>query len=100
MVSKYSQFVQLTAVVSVFPFQDLKHGIFFSMKLNSASLNSLKISLKNASHKIAHADCAKFLLMVSLPCLSCHKYREILLSVSYLFFFNSKDIDPCSQSAY
>ena len=71
MVSKYSQFVQLTAVVSVFPFQDLKHGIFFSMKLNSASLSSLKISLK----KCKPQDC---------PCRLCKVFVNGVASLSQL----------------
>ena len=34
------------------------------------SLNSFKKSVKNGSHKIALADCAKFMLMVLVSCLS------------------------------
>ena len=30
------------------------------------SLNSFKKSIKNGSHEIAYADCAKFILMVSI----------------------------------
>ena len=43
------------------------------------SLNSFKKSVKNGSHKIAYADCARFILMVSVSFLSCHKWGEILL---------------------
>ena len=57
------------------------------------SLKSFKKSVKKCTHKIVHADCAKFILKVSVCFLSCHKYREILLCVSYLLFFHSKDID-------
>ena len=57
------------------------------------SLNSLKKSVKNGSHKTAHSDFVKFILMVSVSFLSCHKCRKILLCVSCLLFFHSKDID-------
>ena len=75
-------------------FQDLKYGIIFPAKLNVKLLyTSSKNKLKNGSHEIAHANCTKFILMMSVSFLSCHKCREILLCVSYLLFFHSKDID-------
>ena len=64
------------------------------MKLNFKLLQTTsKNQLKNESHKIAHAGCTKFILMVLVSFLCCHKCREILLCVSYLVFFHSKDID-------
>ena len=64
------------------------------MKLNSKLLfTASKNELKNGSHMIGHTDCAKFILMVSVSFLSCHKHRETSSCVSYLLFFYSKDID-------
>ena len=56
------------------------------------SLNSFKNQLENGSHKIAHADFGKFILLVSVSLLSSHECREILLRVSFLLFFHWKDI--------
>ena len=50
---------------------------------------------KNGSHnhRTSHADCEKFILMLTVSFFSCHKCRKIVLCVSFLLFFHSKDID-------
>ena len=62
------------------------------MKINSKLLKtSSQNQLNNGSHKIAHANWGKFILMVSVSVLSCHKNREFILLAIY--FFHSKDIE-------
>ena len=56
------------------------------------SLNSFKKSVKKWKPQDSHADCAKFMLMVSVSFLSCLKNRDILLCVSYLLSFIQKTL--------
>ena len=46
-----------------------------------------------------HADCAKFILMVSVSFLSCHINRDKILCASYLLLFIQETLN-CSYSAH
>ena len=47
----------------------------------------------HGSHKIVHAYCAKFMLIVSVSFFSFHKNRDYFIVCQLFTFFHSKDID-------
>ena len=61
-----------------------------------AYLNNFKKSVKNGSHRIAHVDCAKFILMVSNSFINDHKCTEIYFVLDFWFYFTQQTL-TCSH---
>ena len=92
MILKYLQFVQCPAVSESISFLGPKIWNVLPDKIKQhTSLNSFKNQLKNGSRKIAHKHCAKFILMVLVSFLSCHKYTWIYcVSFSFFIFYRAE----------